>query len=76
MRVRELLTLARTHHGVQASSKKQLLDQVAQLAAASCDSLNEQEVFDALVARENWAPQALAKALPFPTAGSDIASKQ
>jgi PTS system nitrogen regulatory IIA component len=36
MRVRELLTLARTHHGVQASSKKQLLDQVAQLAAASC----------------------------------------
>ena len=36
MRVRELLTEARTHNQVQASSKKQLLDQVAQLAAAGC----------------------------------------
>ena len=66
MRVRELLTLARTHHGVQASSKKQLLDQVAQLAAASCDSLNEQEVFDALVARGKLGSTGIGEGIAIP----------
>ena len=66
MRVRELLTEARTHSEVQASSKKQLLDQVAQLAAAGCDSLNEQEVFDALVAREKLGSTGIGEGIAIP----------
>ena len=66
MRVRELLTEARTHNQVQASSKKQLLDQVAQLAAAGCDSLNEQEVFDALVAREKLGSTGIGEGIAIP----------
>jgi len=66
MRVRELLTEARTHSEVQASSKKQLLDQVAQLAAAGCDSLNEQEVFDALVAREKLGSTGIGNGIAIP----------
>ncbi|MGB1466276.1 MAG: PTS IIA-like nitrogen regulatory protein PtsN [Alcanivorax nanhaiticus] len=66
MRVREILTEARTHSGVQASSKKQLLDQVAQLAAASCEALNEQEVFDALVAREKLGSTGIGEGIAIP----------
>ena len=66
MRVRELLTEARTHNGVQASSKKQLLDQVAQLAAAGCDGLKEQEVFDALVAREKLGSTGIGEGIAIP----------
>ncbi|MDX1804315.1 MAG: PTS IIA-like nitrogen regulatory protein PtsN [Alcanivorax sp.] len=66
MRVRELLIEARTHNDVHASSKKQLLDQVAQLAAASCDSLNEQEVFDALVAREKLGSTGIGEGIAIP----------
>ncbi|EKF74175.1 phosphotransferase system, nitrogen regulatory IIA protein [Alcanivorax hongdengensis A-11-3] len=66
MRVRELLIEERTHNGVHASSKKQLLDQVAQLAAASCDSLNEQEVFDALVAREKLGSTGIGEGIAIP----------
>jgi PTS system nitrogen regulatory IIA component len=52
MRVRELLTSERTHFQVQGVSKKRLLDQAAQMAAATCKDLSEQQIFDALVARE------------------------
>ena len=51
---------------MQASSKKQLLDQVAQLAAASCGSLNEQEVFDALVAREKLGSTGIGEGIAIP----------
>lgn len=66
MRVRELLTEARTHNGVRASSKKQLLDQVAQLAAGTCAGLKEQEVFDALVAREKLGSTGIGEGIAIP----------
>ena len=66
MRVRDLLTLALTQHVVQASSKTPLLDQVAERVAASCDSLNEQEVFDALVAREKLGSTGIGEGIAIP----------
>lgn len=66
MRVRELLSEDRTHSGVQASSKKGLLDQVAQLAAASCENLNEQEIFDALVSREKLGSTGIGEGIAIP----------
>lgn len=66
MRVREILTQERTQNGVQASSKKQLLDQIAQLAAASCEGLIEQGVFDALVAREKLGSTGLGEGIAIP----------
>jgi len=66
MRVRELLTLERTHFNVQGVSKKRLLDQVAQLVSASCSELTEQQVFDALVARERLGSTGIGEGIAIP----------
>ncbi|ASK34921.1 PTS IIA-like nitrogen regulatory protein PtsN [Alloalcanivorax mobilis] len=66
MRVRELLTEDRTYNQVAVGSKKRLLDQIAQLAAASCGGLNEQEVFDALVAREKLGSTGIGEGIAIP----------
>ncbi|MBM7332420.1 MAG: PTS IIA-like nitrogen regulatory protein PtsN [Alcanivorax sp.] len=66
MRVRELLTEDRTYDDVAVTSKKRLLDQIAQLAAASCGGLNEQEVFDALVAREKLGSTGIGEGIAIP----------
>lgn len=66
MRVRELLSEDRTYSGIAVSSKKRLLDQVAQLAAASCDDLDEQAVFEALVAREKLGSTGIGEGIAIP----------
>ncbi|MCE7525542.1 PTS IIA-like nitrogen regulatory protein PtsN [Alloalcanivorax xenomutans] len=66
MRVRELLTEDRTHNGIEVGSKKRLLDQVAELAAASCGGLGAQEVFDALVARERLGSTGIGEGIAIP----------
>jgi len=66
MRVRELLSEDRTYNDVSVSSKKRLLDQVAQLAAASCGGLDEQEVFEALVAREKLGSTGIGEGIAIP----------
>lgn len=66
MRVRELLSEDRTYNDVAVTSKKRLLDQIAQLAAASCGGLNEQEVFDALVAREKLGSTGIGEGIAIP----------
>lgn len=66
MRVRELLTENRTYNQVAVGSKKRLLDQIAQLAAANCAGLDEQEVFDALVAREKLGSTGIGEGIAIP----------
>jgi nitrogen PTS system EIIA component len=66
MRVRELLAPERTHFHVQGVSKKRLLDQAAQLAAATCTDLSEQQVFDALVARERLGSTGIGEGIAIP----------
>lgn len=66
MRVRDLLTEDRTYDDVAVGSKKRLLDQIAQLAAASCGGLKEQEVFDALVAREKLGSTGIGEGIAIP----------
>lgn len=66
MRVRDLLTLERTHHHLQGTSKKQLLDQIAQLAAQGRPELNEQQVFDALIARERLGSTGIGEGIAIP----------
>lgn len=66
MRVRELLTQEHTHIDVHGVSKKRLLDQVAQLAASSNPSLSEQQVFDALIARERLGSTGIGEGIAIP----------
>lgn len=66
MRVRELLTQEHTHINVHGVSKKRLLDQVAQFAAGTCDGLTEQQVFDALIARERLGSTGIGEGIAIP----------
>ena len=66
MRVRDLLTEQRTHHAINASSKKMLLDKVASMVAATVDDLNEQTVFDALIAREKLGSTGIGEGIAIP----------
>ncbi|MEY1662665.1 PTS IIA-like nitrogen regulatory protein PtsN [Isoalcanivorax beigongshangi] len=66
MRVRELLTPERTHYRLQGGSKKRLLDQVAQLASRDNPDLDEQQVFDALIARERLGSTGIGEGIAIP----------
>lgn len=66
MRVREILTPENTHVDVHGVSKKRLLDQVAQLAVAHCSELSEQQVFDALIARERLGSTGIGEGIAIP----------
>lgn len=66
MRVREILTPDHTFINVHGVSKKRLLDQVASLAAGSCPALSEQQVFDALIARERLGSTGIGEGIAIP----------
>jgi PTS system nitrogen regulatory IIA component len=66
MRVNELLTPERTFVDIEGGSKKRLLDKVAQLAASSCPELEEQQVFDALIARERLGSTGIGEGIAIP----------
>lgn len=66
MRVRELLSPERTHFDIDGGSKKRLFDQVAGLAASSCPGLGEQQIFDALIARERLGSTGIGEGIAIP----------
>ncbi len=66
MRVREILTPENTHIDVHGVSKKRLLDQVAQLVASNASALSEQQVFDALIARERLGSTGIGEGIAIP----------
>lgn len=66
MKVSDILVPERTHFGISATSKKRLLEQAAQLANASCANLSEQQVFDALIARERLGSTGIGEGIAIP----------
>lgn len=66
MRINELLTPERTRVDLEGGSKKRLLDQVARLAAETTPGLGEQDIFDALIARERLGSTGLGEGVAIP----------
>lgn len=66
MRVNELVTPERTFVDVHGVSKKRLLDHIAELAAGTCPELEEQAVFDALIARERLGSTGIGEGVAIP----------
>lgn len=66
MRVREILTVDNTHVDVHGVSKKRLLDQVAQFVATHASGMSEQQVFDALIARERLGSTGIGEGIAIP----------
>jgi PTS system nitrogen regulatory IIA component len=66
MRINELLTPERTRVDLEGGSKKRLLDEVARLAEESTPGLGEQEIFDALIARERLGSTGIGEGVAIP----------
>ena len=66
MRINELLTPERTCVDMEGGSKKRLLDRIAQLAAETAPGLGEQEIFDALIARERLGSTGIGEGVAIP----------
>ena len=66
MRINELLTPERTSVALEGGSKKRLLDQVARLAAENAPGLGEQEIFEALIARERLGSTGIGEGVAIP----------
>lgn len=66
MRVRELLSPDRTLFDIEGSSKKRLFDQAATLIAGSCPEMAEQDIFDALIARERLGSTGIGEGIAIP----------
>jgi len=75
IRLESILTPGRSLVNVPGGSKKRALEQIANLIAREKPDLEMQDVFEALIARENSVRPVLATASPFPTAASKAASR-
>lgn len=62
----ELLDADRVRHNLQASSKKAVLESLAELLASHCPSVTAQEVFNCLVNREKLGSTALGRGVAIP----------
>lgn len=72
IRLENILTPGRSLVNVPGGSKKRALEQIANLIAREIPDLEMQDVFEALIARENSAPPVLATASRSPTAASKV----
>ncbi len=75
MQLNSILSPGRTLCGVPGSSKKRVLENIAQVISEDIPTLNPDQLFDHLIARERLGSTALAMELPSPTAASPIAIK-
>lgn len=66
MRVNDILTPERTYVDIHGVSKKRLLNQIAQLAHEACPELTEQQIFEALVARERLGSTGVGEGIAIP----------
>ena len=67
MKIADILNLARIQLDVPATSKKQVLETIAKLAAAS-SGCEQQIVFDALIERERLGTTGIGKGVAIPHA--------
>ncbi len=75
IRLESILTPGRSLVNVPGGSKKKALEQIANLIHKEVPDLAMQDVFDALIARENSVPPVSATASPFPTVASKAAKR-
>ena len=66
IRLENILTPGRSLVNVPGGSKKRVLEQIAQLIHAQLSELNEQTVFDALVAREKLGSTGFGNGIAIP----------
>jgi len=62
----ELLTPSRVACGLTAASKKRALENLSQLIVAEIPSLQQNEIFDSLIARERLGSTGLGKGVAIP----------
>ncbi|TWH76745.1 phosphotransferase IIA-like nitrogen-regulatory protein PtsN [Azomonas agilis] len=66
IRLEDILTPERTLIGVQAGSKKRVLEQIAKLVASDLPDLDAQEIFESLVAREKLGSTGFGNGIAIP----------
>jgi len=66
MMIQDILTSGRTLSGVSATSKKKVLELVAERVSDSVPTVNVAELFDALIARERLGTTGLGKGIAIP----------
>lgn len=65
-RLEDILAPERVLIGVQAGSKKRILEQVAKLVAADLPDLDAQDIFESLVAREKLGSTGFGNGIAIP----------
>lgn len=66
MKIKDILTPQRTLCGASGSSKKRVLENIAQFICEDLQALNTFEVFDSLVAREKLGSTGLGAGIAIP----------
>lgn len=69
--IESILSSRLTHAGLTGSSKKKVLEQVAKTIAAECDDLEENEIFDNLIARERLGSTGIGQGIAIPHSRTD-----
>jgi len=66
MNFADIISIKRIAAGVECSSKKRSMEVLSQLICKSSDSMNQNDVFDSLIARERLGSTALGKGIAIP----------
>jgi len=66
MNFTDLISTHRIAVGVECSSKKRALEMLSQLIGDSADNINQNDVFDSLIARERLGGTGLGKGIAIP----------
>jgi len=66
MNFSELISINRIATNVECASKKRTLEILSQLICDDCDNINQNDVFDSLIARERLGSTALGKGIAIP----------
>lgn len=66
MNFSELISLNRIATNVECASKKRTLEVLSQLICDNCDNINQNDVFNSLIARERLGSTALGKGIAIP----------
>lgn len=66
LNISDILTLERTHMGALGQSKKRIIQTISSLIAQNCSELEENYVFDQLIARERLGSTGFGKGVAIP----------
>ncbi|PVZ12330.1 MULTISPECIES: PTS IIA-like nitrogen regulatory protein PtsN [unclassified Pseudomonas] len=66
IRIEQILTPGRSQVNVPGGSKKRVLEQIAQLVAPDLSGLDQQQIFEALIARERLGSTGFGNGIAIP----------